>query len=90
MHKTMPVQVWADVDEGIAPLVIALNKIPGIRTHSSCQGMIGEGGAEPYKPYVRVTWEDETSLRHLCAGDWAVTGMEGDSHMGYVHPREHV
>jgi tRNA(Phe) wybutosine-synthesizing methylase Tyw3 len=43
IHETIPVQVWADIDVGIADLVKLLNKIPGVRTFASCQGTIGEG-----------------------------------------------
>lgn len=57
IHKTVPIQVWADVDEGIAPLVKYLNTIPGVRTHASCQGTIGEGGVEPYGPQVMVSYQ---------------------------------
>ena len=49
--KTVPVQVWGDVNEGIAETVKYLNTIPGVRTYASCQGIIGEGGAEPYGFY---------------------------------------
>ena len=61
-HKTVSVQVWVDVDEGIASFVSALNRISGVRTHSSCQGTLGEGGAEPYGPYVVVSWDNATAL----------------------------
>jgi len=37
-RNTVPVDVVADVDRGIAPLVAALNKIPGVRTFASCEG----------------------------------------------------
>jgi hypothetical protein len=64
-HKTIPIQVWADVDEGIAPLVKYLNTIPGIRTHASCQGTIGEGGVEPYGPQVMVSYQTEDAEARL-------------------------
>jgi hypothetical protein len=57
--KTERVKVWVDVDEKIAYAVRYLNTIPGVRTHASCQGTIGEGGPEPYGPYVEVTWNDD-------------------------------
>src|ERR1700677_830715 len=41
---TRLVSVWVDVDEGIADLVEYLNTIPGVRTHTSCQGTLTEGG----------------------------------------------
>jgi hypothetical protein len=83
-HKTVPVQVWVDIDSGIAEMVRYLNTIPGVRTHASCQGTIGEGGAAPYRPQVMVTWSDEVLER--LRREFDVT-MEGD-HFGYLHPRE--
>lgn len=65
LHKTRPVRVWADVDEGIADLVVYLNTIFGIRTFASCQGTIGESGDEPYRPYVMVSWPDKATLARL-------------------------
>jgi hypothetical protein len=53
-HKTVPVLVWADVDEGIADVVRYLNTIPGVRTYVSCQGLLGTGGPEPYGPQVMI------------------------------------
>ena len=37
-HKQVWVKVDALVDEGIAPLVLALTEFEGVRTYSSCQG----------------------------------------------------
>ena len=84
-HKTIPVQVWADVDEGIAPLVKYLNTIPGVRTHASCQGTIGEGGAEPHGPYVLASYHTEEAEMRLrqefdCTEVFMATA--------YIHPRE--
>jgi hypothetical protein len=67
-HKTKPVWVVVDVDLGIAETVEYLNTIPGVRTHSSCQGSIGEGGPEPYGPYVEVSWSNDIALTILRAG----------------------
>lgn len=64
-HKTRPVQVWADVDLGIADIVEQLNSVEGVRTHASCQGTIGEGGPAEYGPYVDVSWTDEETLEVL-------------------------
>ncbi len=82
-HATRPVQVWVDADLGIADMVVYLNTIPGIRTHASCQGTIGEGGAKPYRAQVTTTWPPELfdRLRRefditLCGECW-----------GYLHPR---
>jgi hypothetical protein len=38
VHQEVPVKVTAWVDEGIAPLVLALNELPGVQTLDSCQG----------------------------------------------------
>lgn len=64
-HKTRPIQVWADVDEGIADEVEYLNTIPGVRTFTSCQGTIGECGPEPHGPYIQATWPDGNTLNRL-------------------------
>ena len=37
-HHTVPVKVTAWVDEGVAPLVVALNQFPGVMTLDSCEG----------------------------------------------------
>jgi hypothetical protein len=37
MHREVPVQVTAWVDEGVAELVTALNVVPGVLTLDSCQ-----------------------------------------------------
>lgn len=63
--KTQPVMVVVDVDAGIASLVAKLNTIPHVRTHSSCQGTIGEGGAQPYGPYVDVSWQTPAAKKEL-------------------------
>lgn len=84
IHETVPVQVWIDVDMGIADVVRCLTEMPGIRCHSSCQGTIGEGGPEPYAAYVLVTWDDDEAYARLVAG--YDVSIEGD-HWGYAHPR---
>ena len=83
IHETRAVQVWVDVDEGIADMVAYLNTIPGVRTHASCQGTIGEGGAAPYRPYVMATWPSEANAR--LRKEFDVT--EAHSWGGYLHPR---
>lgn len=65
IHETVPVQVWVDIDVGVARTVQALQEIPGVRTHASCQGTIGEGGAAPYEAYVEVSWLDDEALAEL-------------------------
>jgi hypothetical protein len=86
-HETRPIQVWIDADVGIADLVLYLNTIPGVRTHNSCQGSIGEGGPYPYRAYVMCSWTPEAfeqlsrefdiSYPENCNKEW-----------GCVHPRE--
>jgi hypothetical protein len=83
-HKTIPVQVWVDVDLGIAHMVECLNTTPGVRTHASCQGTLGEGGAEPYGPYVEVSWQNETALKRLKA-TYEVE-IKGEN-WGHLHPK---
>jgi hypothetical protein len=83
VHQTEPVQVWADIDVGIADFVRHLNAIPGARTHASCQGTIGEGGAEPYEARVMVSWRNEDARRALEQHNLVV---EGECH-GTAHPR---
>ncbi len=58
-HQTVPVAVWVDIDIGIAEHVRWLNSLPGVRTFTSCQGTIGEGGPEPYEPYIQAWWPPE-------------------------------
>lgn len=75
IHRTVPVLVWADVDEGIVEFVRKLNTIAGVRTHHSCQGTISEGGAEPYPAYVGVSWvDDEARDRLKEVGDLVAEG----------------
>ena len=82
IHETIPVQVWADVDVGVADLVRRLNAIPGVRTHASCQGTIGEGGAEPYEAHVMVSWwTDEARVAMEPYG----LVVQGEAH-GMVYP----
>ena len=38
MHTEIPVKVTAWIDEGVAPLVEALNEFPQVVTLDSCQG----------------------------------------------------
>jgi hypothetical protein len=86
IHETRPIQVWADIDTGIAETVEYLNTIPGVRTHASCQGTIGEGGPVPYRAYVQASWPDAETLAFLKTKfDVEVIG-EGQA-WGYVHPR---
>ena len=82
-HESLPVQVWVDVDIGIADMVVYLNTIPGIRTHASCQGTIGEGGADPYRAHVMASWPAEAFERLHREFDVTLLG----ENWGYLHPR---
>ncbi len=85
-HKTIPMLVWADVDEGIAGMVAYLNTIPGVRTEASCQGTIGEGGPNPYRAQVLTIWPPEQEARLLSEFDMHETNRGGC--WGYLHPRD--
>jgi hypothetical protein len=82
VHETIPVQVWADVDVGIAEVVRQLNTIPGVRTHTSCQGTIGGGGPAPYEAFVHVSWSNPAARAALEKCNLTV---EGEAH-GTVRP----
>ncbi len=84
-HATRPIQVWIDADLGIADLVEYLNTIPGVRTLYSCQGTIGEGGPNPYRAQVGVTWDDDETFARLFA-EFDVT-IQGNN-WGDVHPKQ--
>ncbi len=97
-HKTRPVLVWADVDIGIAEMVVYLNGIPGVRTLSSCQGTIDGDldkevleiteefrqatGRNPYRPQVMCTWTDDAFKKLNREFDITILG----DHWGYIHP----
>jgi hypothetical protein len=86
VHKQISIQVWVDVDEGIADFVKLLNTIEGVRTHASCQGTIGEGGPHPYRPQVMCSWTPEAFAR--LSKDFDVTVNASGVGWGYVHPRD--
>jgi hypothetical protein len=83
-HDTIPVQVWIDVDTGIAELVKRLNTLPGVRTNASCQGTLGEGGPAPYRAYVMATWSADLEPQLAEEFDLELLG----EHWGYIRPRE--
>jgi len=82
-HKQRTIQVWVDVDDGIADAVIYLNTISGVRTLASCQGTIGEGGPNPYRAQVMATWPSEAFERLKSEFDVTILG----DNWGYLHPR---
>ena len=82
-HKQVPIQVWVDVDEGIAHMVLYLNTISGVRTIASCQGTLGEGGPKPYRAQVMATWPPGVFERLRSEFDVTILG----DNWGYLHPR---
>ena len=58
-HETVLVQVWVDVDKGIAEEVQLLNRQPNVRTFASCQGGLSHG------PYVLVGWKNDAAFDWL-------------------------
>ena len=81
-HETVPMQVWADIDVGVAEMVKYLNTIPGVRTYAACQG------GESYRPYVMVSWPDEATLTRLSSEfDFEDVDMLG-SNTAHFRPRE--
>jgi hypothetical protein len=83
-HETRCVQVWVDVDRGIADDVAWLNTIPGVRTFTSCQGTIGEGGPHPYRAQIMAWWPE--TANGLIEKRFEV-GERGTG-WAYLHPRE--
>jgi len=84
LHKTIPIQIWADIDEGIADIVRYLNTLPGVRTHASCQGTIGEGGPVPYRSHVVASWSEDALDQLVLKFDIVHHG----ENWGYLYPRE--
>jgi hypothetical protein len=83
IHPSMPVLVWADIDTGCAEVVRYLNGIPGVRTLTSCQGTIGEGGPNPYRAYVMASWPPQ--LEDRLSGEFDVE-LLGEN-WGYLRPK---
>jgi len=95
MHHEIPIKVTAWVDEGVAPLVVALNEFDGVITLDSCEG--GERGA-----YVLFTHRRDSadfaarlarslgdSTEYLLQLEWRPSG-EGDPLVALSCPRELV
>jgi len=60
-HKEILVKVNAFVDEGVAPLVLALNSIDGVVSLDSCEHDAISGEASVYFQYG-ATWQDLANL----------------------------
>ena len=88
-HRQITIKVQVDVDEDIAWLVMYLNTIPGVRTHASCQGTIGEGGPKPYRPQVMVTWANEAAFQRL-KRQFDLSQVSRKGSWCYVHPKEGI
>lgn len=86
-HATKRIQVWIDCDTEIAELVLYLNTIPGVTTHASCQGTIGEDGPNPYRAQVMCTWTPEAFERLKSEFDITIP-EDCNGTWGYVHPKE--
>jgi hypothetical protein len=82
-HETRTVWVKVDADVGIARMVEELNEIRGVRTDTSCQGTLGEGGPHPYRAYVRCHWTPQ-GLKILRRR--YIVRSQGNGAWGYVHP----
>ena len=80
-------QVWADVDVGVADFVRYLNTLDGVRTHSCCQGSIGEGGSDPYGAYVEAAWNSR-GLKLLKDNPNIIIEYGENQWWGTLHPRE--
>ncbi len=74
--NTTPVQVWVDVDSGIAPLVRALNGIDGLRTHASCQGhLLSQFDT---RAYVYISWLTIAAWEEITKILDGLGGQQGD------------
>jgi len=85
LHDLQPkssVKVWVDIDNGIADEVKWLNRFKGVRTFASCEGTIGEGGANPHKAYV-MAYIPEIHLPDILKK--FEIGEKGDGWV-YLHP----
>lgn len=76
-HDTIPLQVWVDVDAGIAEDVRWLNDF-GIRTLTSCEG------GKTYRPYVMVELNG-SALPDAVLARYEIG--EGTEYWCYLHPR---
>lgn len=77
-HRQIPVKVTAFVDEGIAPVVQALNTIDGVSTFSSCQGIQGREYAHVYFDFgqhSRNHWFRLAKLANKLAGTLSANGV---------------
>ena len=72
-HKQVMIKVNAECDEGVAPLVLALNKIEGVITLDSCQkGAFGE--ANVFFLYGQ-DWQDLANLLQTISSELSKTHL---------------
>lgn len=62
-HREIPVKVTAWIDEGIVPLVLALNALPNVETLDSCQGRQDK----PAHVYFRYRGDARAVTRFIAA-----------------------
>jgi hypothetical protein len=79
-HDSVRMLVWAEIDVGIVGAVRYLMNLPGVMTHTSCQG----SDAATYRPYVMVTWKDDAARALIV--EYFDLSEEGD-HWAYAHPK---
>lgn len=82
-HRTVAVQVWVEVDEGIADMVRALNAMPGVRTYASCQGY--PDAQFDNKPRVMAWWPEFPNPHAEIEARYEV-GERG-ANWAYLHPK---
>jgi DNA-binding XRE family transcriptional regulator len=80
IHKTRPVRVWVDVDQGVADVVDTLNRHPDVRTFASCEGTPGHRPA-----YIMVGWLTTEAFIWL-TDNFVLTEISRDNCWAYLHP----
>lgn len=62
VHKQVAIKINGQCDEEVAPLVLALNEIPNLITHYSCQGEEGENAYVVFT--IKGDWEYKLKVIH--------------------------
>lgn len=75
-HKQVWVKVNAPVDAGIAAIVELLNRVPGLRTIDSCEGIPGRKRAHVYFNYG--DWKKMSRFAFARLGPHLAKAMDGD------------
>jgi hypothetical protein len=76
-HAQVWVKVNAPVDEGIAAVVEMLNRLPGLRTIDSCEGIPGKKPAHVYFNYG--DWKKISRFAFAELGPELAKAMDGDA-----------